>query len=98
MAENIRARQDHISFLEGYIEKLNEKIEEITGGRDMEKEIASLKYRVEVLQKSNGRFPSRIKELEQELKTLEEEYDEIKPTLDELIEERAYYREVQGEI
>jgi chromosome segregation ATPase len=98
MAENIRSRQDHIEFLETYIDKLTEKIDEISGGRSFEKEIESLKFRIEVLEKANGLFPTRIQELRKELQELEAEYKKIHPIIEELVEERAYYRKLQGEI
>lgn len=98
MAENIRTRQDHIEFLEAFIEELSRKIDEITDGRNLEKEIESLKFRIEVLGRSNGLFPSRIEELKDELSKLEAEYKKVKPLLEELSEERAFYRKVQGEI
>jgi predicted nuclease with TOPRIM domain len=98
MANDIRARQDHYQFLEDYIKELTEKIDELTGGRDWDKEIASVAYRLEVLGKSNGRFPTRVKELEKELGALKAQYEKIKPQVEELEEERAFYRDLQSEI
>lgn len=98
MAQNMRARQDHYQFLEDYIAELTEKLDELTGGRDHEKEIASLEYRLEVLNRANGRFPARVEEVEKELKALKAEYERIKPLIEELEEERAFYRDIQSEI
>ncbi len=98
MAENIRTRQDHIEFLEAFIEELSRKIDEITDGRNLEKEIESLRFRIEVLERANGLFPSRIEGLKDELSKLEAEYNKATPLLNELSEERAFYRKVQGEI
>ena len=99
MVEDIRHRQDHIEFLENYIMELTEKIEEITEGRDFEKRIQSLEYRIGVLKNAENRnFNGRISDFEVELKELKKEYSQLKPILDELEAERAYYRQIQGEL
>lgn len=96
MAEDIRHRQDHIEFLENYIDEITEKIDELTGGRDLEKMIESIEYRIEVLEQADAQFPSRLKDLKTEVASLKEEYEKIKPIIDRLVEERAYYRSVQS--
>jgi chromosome segregation ATPase len=98
VAENIRSRQDHIEFLENYIVEITLKIDELTGERDIEKAIHSLEYRIEVLEKAEGKFAPQIKELKNQLKDVKTSYDKIKPTLDELAEERAYYRHMQSQL
>lgn len=98
MAENIRSRQDHIEFLENYIAEITLKIDELTGEKDIEKEIHSLEYRIEVLEKAEGKFASQLQELKNQLNDLKASYDKIKPTLDELAEERAYYRHLQSQL
>lgn len=98
MTENIRTMQDHIRYLETYITEITEKIEEITGGREIEKEISSIEYRLEVLRRSNGTFDDRIAELEKELKKLQGEFAKIRPLIEKLEAERAYYRQVQTEL
>lgn len=96
MAENIRTRQDHIEFLENYITEITVKIDELTEGRDVEKEIEALEYRIEVLKGAEDKYASRIAEFQKQLKELKARYEKIKPTLDELVEERAYYRHIQS--
>jgi chromosome segregation ATPase len=98
VAENIRSRQDHIEFLENYIAEITLKIDELTGEKDIEKEIHSLEYRIEVLEKAEGKFASQLQELKNQLNDLKASYDKIKPTLDELAEERAYYRHLQSQL
>ena len=98
MAEDIRNRQDHIRFLEDYIVEITKKIDELTEERDLEKEIGSLEYRLEVLSKTNGRFDWRVKELKSQLTALKDHYQKIKPVLDKLTEERAFYRDMQSEL
>ncbi|MCX6645028.1 MAG: hypothetical protein NTY09_01515 [bacterium] len=99
MAEDIRHRQDHIEFLEGYIRELTDKIDEITGGRDFLKRIQSLEYRIATLKKSDNKtFKARIGDLEVELKDMRSEYAKLKPILDELESERAFYRQIQGDL
>lgn len=99
MVDDIRHRQDHIQFLENYIADLTSQIEEITGGWDFEKRIMSLEYRLEVLQKAEHlSFNGRIKNLKSELKNLQDEYEKIKPVIDEIEEERVYYRSLQKEL
>ncbi|MFH1676240.1 MAG: hypothetical protein ABIC40_04365 [bacterium] len=98
MAEDIRNRQDHIRFLEDFIVELTKKIDELTEQRDLEKEIHSLEYRLEVLSKANGRFDWRVKDLKSQLTSLKEHFEKIKPMLDKLIDERAYYRDKQTEL
>jgi polyhydroxyalkanoate synthesis regulator phasin len=99
VVDDIRHRQDHIQFLENYITDLTRQIDEITGGMEYEKRIMSLEYRLEVLQKADHiSFNGRIKNLKSELKNLQDEYVKIKPVIDELEEERAYYRTLQNEL
>jgi len=95
---DIRNRQEHIQFLENYISELTEKIDEITGERDIEKQIRSLEFRIAVLKESDISFSGKIKELETELSELKAHYDKIKPVLEKLEEERSYYRCIQGDI
>jgi chromosome segregation ATPase len=98
VSENIRNRQDHIEFLENYISEINIKIDELTGGRDLEKEIASMAFRIEVLGGADGKYPERLTELKAHLAALQKKYNEIKPQLDKLSDERAYYRHVQSKL
>jgi chromosome segregation ATPase len=98
VVENIRTTQDHIRFLENFINEITGKIDELTNGRDIEKEILSLEYRLEVLRNSNGTFTERIAELEKELKEARSEFGKIKPVIESLEEERAYYRKVQSDL
>ena len=99
VVEDIRHRQDHIEFLESYIRELTNKIDDITGGRDFEKHIQSLEYRIMTLKKANDKmFNGRVGELETHLKELRADYEKLKPILVELEAERAYYRRVQGEL
>jgi len=98
VVNDIRIRQDHVQFLEDYITEITEKIDELTGKRNHEKEIASLEYRIEVLGRSNSKFPTRVTELEKELEALKAEYEKIKPMVEELGEERSFYRSIQSEI
>ena len=67
VTEDIRHRQDHIQFLENYITEITNKIDELTDGKDYEKIMESLEYRIEVLKKANGKFPARLSDLEKEL-------------------------------
>jgi chromosome segregation ATPase len=98
VAEDIRHRQDHIEFLENYITEITEKIDELTGGRDIVKRIDSLEYRIVVLGKAGTDFQARIGQLQKELKALRDEYEKIKPMIEELEVERAYYRHLQSEL
>jgi len=98
VAEDIRHRQNHIGFLEDYITEITEKIDELTGGRDIVKRIDSLEYRIDVLGKAGTNFQARIGQLQKELKTLRDEYEKIKPMIEELEAERAYYRRLQSEL
>lgn len=98
MVDTIKARQDHIQFLENFISEITAKIEELTGGRELEKEIVALEYRIEVLMKEGDRFKPKIDELRKNLKELKAEYEKIKPVLEELFAERAHYRRVQTEL
>ena len=96
MTEDIRNRQEHVQFLENYIKELTDKIDEITNGRDMEKMIRSLEYRIEVLGKSEGKFNGRIHEFQSDLESLRSEFKRLEPILTTLDEERAYYRHLQS--
>ena len=98
VAEDIRHRQDHIEFLENYITEITGKIDELTGERDIEKMIESLEYRIEVLRQADSKFSSRIGELEKAVKALKDEHAKIKPVIDELEGERAYYRNLQSQL
>jgi predicted RNase H-like nuclease (RuvC/YqgF family) len=101
VTEDIRHRQERIEFLEDYIDELTEKIDELTGGRDYEKDIRSLEYRIEVLkqcEEHSACFADRVMNLEKELDHLKTEYNEMKPTLEELEIERAYYRSFQSDL
>lgn len=98
MVENIRTIQDHIRFLESYITEITGKIDELTGGREIEKEIQSVEYRIEVLKRSNGLFVERMSQLDKELKALRAEFEKIKPLLAKLEEERMYYRKAQSDL
>ena len=98
MVENIRTIQDHIRFLESYINEITTKIDEITGGREIEKEILSIEYRIEVLKRGNGLFEDRVAELQKEVKKIRDEYAKVKPVVDKLEEERAFYRQAQTDL
>ena len=98
VAENIRNRQDHIEFLENYITEITLKIDELTGGRDLEKEIESLEFRIEVLNAAEGKYTERVKEFKNQLNDLKTRFNEIEPTLEKLVEERAYYRHIQSKL
>jgi chromosome segregation ATPase len=93
---NVRNRQDHIEFLENFITEISLKIDELTGGRDLQKEIESLQFRIEVLELAGAQYAERIKELKTQLVELNKTYSAVEPTLEKLIEERAYYRHVQS--
>ena len=98
MVENVRTIQDHIRYLEGYITEITKQIDEITQGRELEKEIASIEYRIEVLSRANGAFTGRIAELEEELGKLRKEFKKIQPEVERLEQERAFYRKAQTDL
>ena len=90
--------QEHIQFLENYIRELTAKIDELTGGRDFEKRIRSLEYRIEMLSGSEISFNGRVQELQLELDSLKSEYKKLRPILDKIEEERAFYRSIQSKL
>jgi hypothetical protein len=99
VAENIRKRQDHIEFLESYIAELTVKIDEITEGRDIEKEIESLEFRLMVLStEPNGKFQTHTDEMKKKIAELRAHLNKIKPVVDALVEERAFYRHYQSQL
>jgi chromosome segregation ATPase len=93
---NIRSRQDHIEFLENFITELTTKIDELTDGRDLHKEIESMEFRIEVLQQAGDKYKERLTELTNQLGDLNALYKRVEPTLEKLVEERAYYRHIQS--
>ncbi len=97
-SEGLRHRQDHIEFLEEYISEITAKIDELTDGRNLEKMIDRLEYRIEILSQADTRFSGRINELKTELKALKAEYNKVRPIIEELEAERTFYRDVQSEL
>ena len=92
MPDDIRHRQEHIQFLEDYITEITDKMEDITGGRDYAKDIRSLEYRIETLEKSDNKdltdkIPSLKKELEELKKVFVEEAWEnnVYPMYDDML-------------
>jgi chromosome segregation ATPase len=95
---NIRNRQDHIEFLENYITELTTKIDELTGGRDLMKEIESMEFRIEVLAEAGDKYGERLAECKSQLKELQAMYNKVEPEFEKLIDERSYYRHVQSKL
>ncbi len=98
MAKDIRHRQEHIEFLENYIIEITEQIDTLTGGTDIAKSIRSLEFRIEQLKQMDGEFKGRIKDLGSELDKMQTQYEKLKPVLEKLDNERAFYRGLQAEL
>lgn len=91
--------QDTISFLQDYINAINEEIDEILAGQNINRELKSIKLRIELLERDDEkRFSERIKELKEELKKFEEECNRLNPLIERLEAERSYYRQLLNEI
>jgi polyhydroxyalkanoate synthesis regulator phasin len=96
--ENL-TQQEQISFLESYIKEINRTLDEITGGRDMPRDIRSLKLRIKVLEdEDTGKFGERIANLREELKQLQEIWVENEPVIELLQDERVLYRNLLNSI
>lgn len=91
--------QDTITFLQEYIDGINDQIDEITEGHNIKREIMALQLRVKVLKRAPGNpFAEKLKELEIELKASEEKYAILNPQIESLDAERRYYRDLLNEV
>ena len=92
-------QQEQISFLESYIKEINRTIDEITGGRDIPRDIRAIKLRIKVLEdEDSDKFAERIAKLNDDLAQLQEVWTENEPIIILLQEERSLYRNVLDDI
>ncbi len=91
--------QDTITFLQEYIDGINDQIDEMLEGHNIKREIMALQLRIKVLKRAPGNpFTEKIKELEKELKACDENYVILNPQIESLEAERHYYRELLNEV
>ena len=91
--------QDTISFLQDYIDSINQEIDELLQGHDLSRKIKSLKLRIELLERDGeSRFDGRAAQLKEELAKLQEEFNIINPQIELLKAERSYYRQLLNDI
>lgn len=91
--------QDTITFLQEYIDGINDQIDEMLAGHNIKREIMAFQLRIKVLKRAPGNpFTEKIKKLEEELKVCEEKYAIINPQVESLDAERRYYRELLNEV
>jgi polyhydroxyalkanoate synthesis regulator phasin len=91
--------QEQISFLEDFIREINKRLDEITNGRDIPREIKALKLRIQVLEcEGADKFKEKVVTLKQRLSELEEMWAEKEPVINLLQDERALYRTILNKI
>jgi hypothetical protein len=91
--------QDTISYLQDFIDSINQEIDAILGGENYRRHIDALRLRIELLSRVDGNpFCERISQLKEELQRIEDEYKKINPQIEALDAERRYYRTLLNEI
>lgn len=99
MADFKLTPQDTISYLQEFIDSINQEIDTILAGENYKKHLDALRLRIELLGRVEGNpFEERIKCLKEELKKIEEEFKKVNPQLEKLDAERRYYRTLLNEI
>ncbi|MBU1023528.1 hypothetical protein KKB99_04480 [bacterium] len=99
MAEFKITPQDTITFLQEYIDSINEEIDVLLEGKDLKKIIKAPQLRIKVLKRApENPFAEKIKILESQLSEYEKKYDKINPLIESLESERSYYRKLLNEV
>ncbi|MEO7994494.1 MAG: hypothetical protein ABI743_08845 [bacterium] len=84
-------QQERANYLEDFIQEVNREIDAILAGRDFEREIKALRFRISLLDQSRA-YSARVTGLQAELRQVESDFAALKPQLDALDAERRFYR------
>ena len=99
MADFKLTPQESITFLQEFIDSINDEIDTILDGENFKRRIKSLKFRIELItREKNPQFENRLSELKLLLEEAEAEFKVKNPQVESLEAERSYYRKLLNEV